>query len=129
MDDIVFPESDTTGDDSSLDLANSADPGVLKVYQTGEHTIVGFGGQDVPSEVCIAYYREELFKMVDKFQIKVMGFDLTGVVLIPSGMLGVLTSLRKKVERIELYNPSQDVREVLRMSRLEQFFELKEATF
>jgi anti-sigma B factor antagonist len=129
VDDIVFQDSDTTSDDSSPDLANSNDPGVLRVYQTGELTIVGFGGRDVPSEVCIAFYREELFKMVDKFHCKVLGVDLTGVTLIPSGMLGVLTSLRKKVERIELYNPSDDVREVLRMSRLEQLFEIKQASF
>ena len=55
-----------------------------------------------------------------------LAFDLTGVKLIPSGMLGVLTSLRSQVERLELYNPSVDVREVLHMTRLEQLFEIKD---
>ena len=27
------------------------DPNVLKIYKTGELTVVGFGGQDVPDEV------------------------------------------------------------------------------
>lgn len=126
MSDIVFDDTQPTSGDSSLNLGPLKDPNVLKVYQTGELTVVGFGGQDVPDEVCIAVYRDQLFKMVDDYNIKVLAFDLTGVTLVPSGMLGILTSLRTKVERIELYNPSVDVREVLRMTRLEQLFVVKD---
>jgi len=129
MDEIVFDDVDDAADDSSPDLANMEDPGVLKVYKTGVHTIVGFGGKDVPSETCIAFYRDELLQMIDEFHCKVLGFDMTGVILIPSGMLGVMTSLRKKVDRIEIYNPSADVREVLHLSRLERLFDVKDASF
>ena len=126
MSDIVFDDVEPTSGDSSLSLGNLKDPNVLKVYKTGELTVVGFGGQDVPDEVCIAVYREQLFKMVEEYHCKVLAFDLTGVTLLPSGMLGVLTSLRNKVDRIEIYNPSADVREVLHMTRLEQLFEIKD---
>lgn len=129
MDDIVFDDINDLEDDSSPDLANMKDPGVLKVYKTGEVTVVGFGGKDVPSETCIAFYRDELSRLIDEYQCKVLGFDLTGVILVPSGMLGVMTSLRKKVDRLEIYNPSPDVREVLHLSRLERFFDLKDAPF
>jgi hypothetical protein len=129
MSDIVFDDVDPASGDSSLNLGKLKDPNVLKVYQTGELTVVGFGGQDVPDEVCIAIYRDQLFKMVEEYHCKVLAFDLTGVTLVPSGMLGVLTSLRNKVERVELYNPSFDVREVLRMTRLEQLFEIKDVSF
>ena len=129
MNDSILDEPDPTSDDSALRLNNLTDPHVLKVYQTGELTVVGFGGRDVPDEVCIANYRDQLFQMVAENQCKVLAFDLTGVTLIPSGMLGVLTSLRSKVQRIELYNPSVDVREVLRMTRLETLFEIKQVAF
>jgi anti-anti-sigma factor len=102
------------------------DPAVLKVYQTGELTVVGFGGQDVPDEVCIAAYRTQLFDMIAQHNCKVLAFDLTGVQLVPSGMLGVLTSIRQKVERVELYNPSPDVRQVLRITNLDRLFDIKE---
>lgn len=126
MNDSIHDEPDDSSGDSSVKLHDLKDPNVLKVYQTGELTVVGFGGQDVPDEVCIAAYRDQLIALINQVQCKVLAFDLTGVTLIPSGMLGVLTSLRSRVERIELYNPSADVREVLRMTRLEQLFDIKE---
>lgn len=129
MNDSILDESDPTSNDSAVKLDNLTDPNVLKVYQTGELTVVGFGGRDVPDEVCIAIYRDQLFKLIEENQCKVMAFDLTGVTLVPSGMLGVLTSLRSKLQRVELYNPSVDVREVLRMTRLDSLFEIKEVAF
>lgn len=126
MSDSIHDDLEGKPGDSALKMANLSDPQVLKVYQTGELTVVGFGGKDVPDEVCIAAYRDQLFDLVQKNGCKVLAFDLTGVTLVPSGMLGVLTSLRNKVDRIELYNPSVDVREVLEMTRLKQMFEIKE---
>lgn len=105
------------------------DHSVMKVYQTGELTVVGFGGKDVPDEVCIAGYRTQLMDLIAMHHCKVLAFDLTGVQLVPSGMLGVLSSLRQKVGKIELYNPSPEVMEVLRITKFDQLFEIKEATF
>ena len=129
MSDSIHDDSDSGNQDSAIKLSSLKDPNVLKIYQTGELTVVGFGGQDVPDEVCIAQYREQLFKLIDDYHCKILAFDLTGVTLVPSGMLGVLTSLRNKAERIELYNPSHDVREVLRMTSLEKLFVIKEVKF
>jgi anti-sigma B factor antagonist len=129
MSESIHDDHDTTSGDSALKMSELKDPNVLKIYQTGELTVVGFGGQDVPDEVCIAAYRDQLFQLIKEHNCKVLAFDLTGVTLIPSGMLGVLTSLRGKVDRLELYNPSVDVREVLHMTRLETLFDIKEVAF
>jgi anti-sigma B factor antagonist len=102
------------------------DPAVLKIYQTGELTVVGFGGRDVPDEVCIAAYRTQLLDLIAQHDCKILAFDLTGVQLVPSGMLGVLSSIRQRVGRVELYNPSPDVMEVLRITKFDQLFEIKE---
>ena len=129
MSDSIHDEHESEAGDSALKIGDLKDPNVLKIYQTGELTVIGFGGQDVPDEVCIAAYREQLFQLVKEHNCKVLAFDLTGVTLVPSGMLGVLTSLRSKVQKIELSNPSVDVREVLHMTRLESLFEIKEVAF
>ena len=129
MSDSIHDDHDSKAGDSALKMKELKDPNVLKIYQTGELTVVGFGGQDVPDEVCIAAYRQQLIKLVEDNHCKVLAFDLTGVTLITSGMLGVLTSLRSKVQRLELYNPSVDVREVLHMTRLENLFDIKEVAF
>jgi anti-sigma B factor antagonist len=125
MSDSIHDEPQPDG--SSFKLGQTADdPSVLKVYQTGELTVVGFGGRDVPDEVCIAAYRTQLFELVAQHHCKVLAFDMTGVKLVPSGMLGVLSSMLSRVEKVEVYNPSEDVREVLRITNLDRLFDVKE---
>lgn len=128
MSDSIHEDSTPGPDDSSVGKAFQ-DPGILLVYQTGPLTVVGFAGKDVPDEVCIAGYRDQLNQLIEAHQVQVMAFDLSGVKLVPSGMLGLLTSLRKKVGKVELYNPSEDVREVLRITNLEKLFEIKTVQF
>lgn len=114
--------------ESSFHSGKLPEDPVLKIYQTGELTVVGFGGRDVPDEVCIAAYRTQLFDLIAQHNCKTLAFDLTGVQLVPSGMLGVLSSLRQRVEHVELYNPSPDVLDVLRITKFDQLFEIKEVT-
>jgi anti-sigma B factor antagonist len=116
---------DTTPVGKNAALPISADGSILKVYQVGPLTVVGFAGMDVPDEVCIAGYRDQLTKLLDEHKTEVLAFDCSGVKLMPSGMLGLLTSLRKRVSRVELYNPSDDVRMVLRLTNLEPLFDIK----
>lgn len=106
-------------------------PGIeplLHVYQAGELTVVGFAGNDVPDEACVAAYREQLLQLLSDHNSRTLAFDLTGVRYVPSGMLGLLVSLKKshpKLE-IELYNPSDDVREVLEITKLGSLFSVRE---
>lgn len=104
----------------------SAGPSVLKVYQTGEVTVVGFGGQEVPNDLCMAGYRTRLLDLISQHNCKLLAFDLTGVNLLPSGMLGVLASIRQQVAHIELYNCSPDVIEVLQITHFDRLIEIKE---
>ena len=55
---------------------------------------------------------------------QIMAFDLTRVRLIPSGLLGLLASIRKKGIEVHLYNPSADIREVLEVTKLDQVLQL-----
>ena len=125
MSDSIHEElNHAAGSDSAVGKTFQ-DPGVLQVYQVGELTVVGFAGKDVPDEVCIAGYRDQMNQLIADHNVKVMAVDLSGVKLVPSGMLGLLTSIRKKVGKVELYNPSEDVREVLRLTKLETLFDIK----
>ena len=48
--------------------------------------------------------------------------------LIPSGMLGLLASLHKLGVKVMLFNPSEDIREILEITHLNQFLEIHEAS-
>ena len=90
----------------------------LDVYQTGELTVVGFGGREILDQIDLSQCREQLIQLIEANKAKTLAFDLAGVKLIPSGMLGLLASLRRMQVEVHLYNPSEDVLEVLEITKL-----------
>jgi len=100
--------------------------GTLKVYSVGETTVLGFGGEDVPSEFNAAHYRAAITDLLKENNCSTVAFDVTGVGLIPSGMLGLLVSLRKTEElslTVQLFNPSADIEEVLQITKINRMIE------
>jgi anti-sigma B factor antagonist len=75
--------------------------------------------------VCVAGYREQLLKIVQESGCNVLTFDLTGIKILPSGMLGLLVTMRNRGQSIELLNPSVDIQEVLRVTRLLTLFSIR----
>jgi anti-sigma B factor antagonist len=103
--------------------------GVLKVYAAGPVTVLGFGGHDVPSEFNLANYRAAINQLLMSNNSKIVAFDLTGVHLVPSGMLGLLVSLSRMGEappRVQVLNACHDIREVLTLTRLNTLIEVCE---
>lgn len=93
---------------------------VLSVYKTGALTVVGFGGETILDQVDLSACRAEVLSLVAEHGCKTLAFDLTGVKLVPSGLLGLLASLRNQGIEVQIFNPSDDVREVLQITRLDQ---------
>ena len=100
-------------------------PQELHVYQAGELTVVGFGGRDLLDQVNIASCREEIKTLIGQYGTKTLAIDLSGVLLIPSGMLGLLNSIRELGVEVQIYNPSADVREVLEITKLDEIFKIQ----
>ena len=98
----------------------------LEVYQAGELTVIGFGGREVLDDMNVSECRDELVELIRTHECKVLAFDLTRVRLIPSGLLGLLASIRKQGVEVHLYNPSPDIREVLEITKLDQVLQLHE---
>ena len=124
-------ESDATdtSDDSRFLNPQYAltEDGVLRVYSVGETTVLGFGGEDVPSEFNAAHYRAAISDLLIANNCNVVAFDLTGVKLVPSGMLGLLVSLKQLnglQPRVQVFNPCEDVVEVLQITKLNTMIEV-----
>lgn len=101
---------------------------MLRVYETGSVTVLGFGGGEISDRIDLGACRADLTALLHQNQCETLGLDLTGVKYIPSGMLGMLVSLRQQGIAIHLYNPSVDVREVLQITGLERLFESHDLT-
>lgn len=93
---------------------------VLKVYKAGPVTVVGFGGRDVFDDANVGACRDEMMALIDQHKCTEMHVDLTGVHLVPSGLLGLLATIRRRDIAVHLYNPSPDVREVLAVTNLDK---------
>ncbi|HEY2251811.1 MAG TPA: STAS domain-containing protein [Planctomycetaceae bacterium] len=129
-DDFVLgePEPPKDGgleDDSGVLVAGPHDPDLLTFVRDGSRVIVGFNSKGVPDEVCVAGYREQLLKTVEESCCHTLTFDLTGIRIIPSGMLGLLVTMKNRGQAIEILNPSADIQEVLRVTRLLTLFTIR----
>jgi anti-sigma B factor antagonist len=107
----------------------TATQSVLRVYEAGKLTVLGFGGKAILTEINIAGVRDEIVEVLDQYECEVLAFDLTGVKFLPSGLLGLLASLNRKGMQVHLYNPSQDVREALAVTKLATILEVHEVEF
>ncbi|APZ92687.1 STAS domain-containing protein [Fuerstiella marisgermanici] len=124
------PELDSS-DDSGFHSPQYAltEDGLLKVYSVGPTTVLGFDGQDVPSEFNAAHYRAAISDLLVANDSSIVAFDLSGVKLVPSGMLGLLVSLKqldKLTPTVQIFNPSDDVKEVLQITKLNTLIEVHE---
>jgi len=119
------PPGSQTESDSGVLVAGAADPALLNLVRDGERVVVGFNSTDVPDEVCVAAYRTQLLKFVQESECKVLTFDCTRIKILPSGMLGLLVTLKKRGLEIELLNPIADIVEVLRITKLNSLFTVK----
>lgn len=98
--------------------------GILTVYEAGKLTVVGFGGEDILDNVNLGACRDELVALIKENDTEVMAFDLTGVKLVPSGMLGLIASIKQLDVDVHIYNPSEDVRDVLEVTHLDKVVEV-----
>jgi anti-sigma B factor antagonist len=120
-------EDDVPSGDSGVLVSQPTDPNLLKITRDGTSITIGFNRLDVPDEVCIAGYRQQVFDLLERNpDCTLLTFDVTGIHLLPSGMLGLLASLKKRVGNIEILNPARDVREALRVTRLNTLFKIRE---
>ena len=117
---------DIPSGDSDIIRKPAENPGLFQIYSVGEVTVVGFGGRDVPNDFWIGAYKDELASIVRENNCRELAFDLEGVTAIPSGMLGLLSTLRDLDVTISLYNPLQGVREIIQLSNLGDLIEFRE---
>ncbi|HEY3966408.1 MAG TPA: anti-sigma factor antagonist [Planctomycetaceae bacterium] len=120
-------EGTSSDDDSGVLTVSDADPNLLTFARDGDRAIVGFNSKSVPDELCVAAYRNQLFKYVQDFNCKILAFELSGIKILPSGMLGLLVTLKKRGVAVELLNPVADIVDVLRITRLAPMFTIHPA--
>lgn len=122
----IFEEDIEPADGDSAILGGASQPRLLQVYATDPVVVVGFGGVTIPDDHNLAAYRSELLDLLQQHQKTELAFDLTGVILVPSGIVGLLVSLVRQEIQVSVFNASQEVREVFQVTQVNQLVTLKD---
>jgi len=96
----------------------------LEVYETGERTVVGFGGREVLDQLDLAECRDELERIIETESCRTLAVDLKGVQLLPSGLLGLLATIRGMGVIVQVDNASADIRQLLQITELDKVLKL-----
>lgn len=94
----------------------------LEVYEPGPLTVIGFGTRYTLEQFDLAACRTDVFNLIRDHHCQVLAIDLTGIQIIPSGLLGLLVSVHQQEISVCLFNPSEDLREVLQITKLDRLF-------
>jgi anti-anti-sigma factor len=97
---------------------------VFHLHKTGRLTLIGVNPEGVTDYLRIEQCRNELVSILEQAGCVVVRFDIAGIPFLASGVLGLFVSLRKAGVEVQLQNASEHVREVLRVTKLDQLVEL-----
>jgi len=118
------PESPTAfGPISSDAVSNEA--GLLNLVHSDSRVLIGFNYKDMPDETRVARYRQQLLEFVQRTNCKSLKFDMRGIKIIPSRMLGFFVSLRNEGHDVELVDIEQGVQDVIRLTKLSPMFTIR----
>jgi anti-sigma B factor antagonist len=112
------------GDSAIIPSSSAIQPDLLQLFETGKRIVVGFRSDNIPDDLCLASYREQIRQLIKEHQCTEFAFDLKPFKKIQSGTLGLIASVRNEGVKVFAFNLSPDVREVFEISRLDQAVEM-----
>lgn len=97
-------------------LPRGAAPGRgIRISQNGRCLTIGFRGEAIGVDPAgLSPHRDELFRLIESPACDCVVFDLTGVRVVFSGFLGIISTARALGREVEVLNPSREVQEILR---------------
>jgi len=96
----------------------------LEVYKAGPLSVVAVGGREVLDHLDLAECRDELVQLIQTHRCQTLAIDLTGVQVMPTGLLGLLASIQRLGVEVRVYNACAEIREVLQVTNLDRVLHL-----
>ena len=117
-----------TDADSGLRFGGAGKVRPLEILRSGEAMLVAFSGRDASEsdELRIAEYRDQFLELIQQQQCRSIAIDLKGVQRVASGIVGLLVTIRRRLDCVELRNVTATVRESLRVTKLDTYFQVHE---
>ncbi|MGE5191363.1 MAG: STAS domain-containing protein [Deltaproteobacteria bacterium] len=97
----------------------------LYVFKTSRRTIVGFTATVALCPEHVDDCRKRLEQLADEPGCHELVVDLDELPIVSSWILGMLACLQRSGTRVHLYHPSAEIREVLRVTRLDEILNVR----
>jgi len=117
--------SNSASAEPAVSGAVSNDANHLNLSHSGDRILVGFNYKDMPDETRVARYRAQLLDFVKRTNCKSLKFDMKGIKIVPSRMLGFFVSLKNEGHDIELVDLEQAVQDIIRITKLAPMFTIR----
>lgn len=100
------------------------DSHLLNLEFDGTQILISFQSHEIPDESRVAAFRTQLQKFCADAKCKRIKFDLAGIKILPSRMLGFLVTLKNEGNEVELVNVCPMVQDILRLTKLASMFKM-----
>lgn len=97
---------------------------VFRVREMGRLSVVRVNPDGVTDYERFEQCRNELLPILKEAGCIVLRFDIEGIPFLASGVIGLLVSMRNSGVDIQIQNASEHVRDVLKVTRLDQLVEV-----
>ena len=105
-----------------IGAAVSNDSNLLNLVHSGSRILIGFNYREMPDETRVDRFRVQLLDFVHRTKCKSLTFDLKGLKILPSRMLGFFVSLKNDGHDVELINMELGVQDIFRVTKLGPLF-------
>lgn len=111
---------DSPDDSTITEYLPIGSPSRFQIRSSGNRTVLGFAGGELPSEYVLSRYLTELMNLIAQRNCREFVFDMSGVSSVPSGFLGAITSILNRGVQISVSNSTPEIREVLALTNLDR---------
>lgn len=93
---------------------------LLRIIRQDRRLTIEFNGQMIGEDTaCLAHIHQEMFDLLDSAEFDCVIVDLTGIKVVPRGLLEMLSTAAEHGCDVELLNPSQELLQILRAAKLD----------
>ena len=97
---------------------------MCRVLQSGKRIVIEFTSPRIPDDHRFLAFREALLKLIQEHGATDVAFDLAGVKVVPSLMLGLMAWLSRNKVDVSVYHPSDEIRDTLAFTDLDTIIDV-----
>jgi anti-anti-sigma factor len=106
-------------------MKRSFEDELFYVFKTGKLTVIGFTARDVVRPEHVDACRNRLLQLVNEHACQELVVDLYELPIVSSWILGILASIQVRGVRVELYHPSREIRDMLKVTHLDSLLGIR----